>query len=318
MMGVNIEATQRFLRNDGKVLRFYAMWSDQNMYGEQRPYIVHYFLADDTVEVLEINLVNSGRDPFPTFLQRSKLPKDFREIRADVSRIGWTTDQSVQYYTEEDFKVGSEITVFSRNLFIAGCDAFTKNFYMENYGLTDADFPFLSMDDPVQEVPEMKPPEYNGFGTEEDSLGSFLYLTPKVPKVDFKKLMENDGLKLSFLARFVDPQPEDVNRRFNITFYMNNDTVSIFERFQRNSGFVGGKFLERRRVTNPASGLFFKPNDFRVGVILRINKYDFELMQADRWTLDFMANNPAIFSGGGGGSGGAPTVGAGYTQTAEL
>jgi hypothetical protein len=318
MMGVNIEATQRFLRNDGKVLRFYAMWSDQNMYGEQRPYIVHYFLADDTVEVLEINLVNSGRDPFPTFLQRSKLPKDFREIRADVSRIGWTTDQSVQYYTEEDFKVGSEITVYSRNLFIAGCDAFTKNFYMENYGLTDADFPFLSMDDPVQEVPEMKPPEYNGFGTEEDSLGSFLYLTPKVPKVDFKKLMENDGLKLSFLARFVDPQPEDVNRRFNITFYMNNDTVSIFERFQRNSGFVGGKFLERRRVTNPASGLFFKPNDFRVGVILRINKYDFELMQADRWTLDFMANNPAIFSGGGGGSGGAPTVGAGYTQTAEL
>lgn len=299
MMGVNIESTQRFLKNDGKVLRFYSVWSDQNMYGEQRPYVLHYFLADDTVEVLEVNQANSGRDPFPSFLQRSKLPKNHKEVRPDLSRIGWTTDQSVQYYTEEDLRVGSEITVFGRNLFIAGCDSFTKAFYMENYGMGEADFPYLNMDDPEEQVPEMQPPVYNGFGTEEDSLGSFLYLTPKVPKVNFKKLMENDGLRLSFLARFVNPQPEDVNRRFNVTFYMNNDTVSIFERFQRNSGFIGGKFLERRRVTNPATGLFFKASDFNVGAIHEINNFTFELMEGDQWTKNFMANNPAIFGGGG-------------------
>lgn len=301
MMGVNIESTQRFLKNDGKVLRFYSVWSDQNMYGEQRPYVVHYFLADDTVEVLEVNQANSGRDPFPSFLQRSKLPKNHKEVRPDLSRIGWTTDQSVQYYTEEDLRVGSEITVYGRNLFIAGCDSFTKAFYMENYGMTEADFPYLNMDDPEEQVPEMKPPEYNGFGTEEDSLGSFLYLTPKVPKVNFKKLMENDGLRLSFLAAFVNPQPEDLNRRFNVTFYMNDDTVSIFERFQRNSGFIGGKFLERRRVTNPSTGLFFKASDFQVGAVHQINHFTFELMEADQWTKNFMANNPAIFGGGGGG-----------------
>jgi len=296
MMGVNIEATQRFLKNDRKVLRFYTVWSDEKMYGEQRPYIVHYFLADDTVEVLEVAQPNSGRDLFPIFLQRSKLPKSFAETRPDVSRIGWTADQSVQYYTEEDFKVGCEITVYGRQLFICGTDTFTKQFFIDNYGLNEADFPYLIMDDPEIATPEMAPPSYNGFGSEEDSLGSFLYLTPKVPKVDFKKLMENDGKKLSFLAKLVNPKPEDVNRRFNVTYYMNNDTVSIFERFQRNSGFIGGKFLERSRMTNPASGLFFKPHDFSVNAQLTINQHEFVLLEADNWTEKFMANNPDCFN----------------------
>jgi hypothetical protein len=50
-MHAGIDATQKFLQNDGRVLRFYAQWDDDKMYGEIRPYIVHYFLADETVEV---------------------------------------------------------------------------------------------------------------------------------------------------------------------------------------------------------------------------------------------------------------------------
>jgi len=50
------------------------------MYGEIRPYIVHYFLADDTVEVQEVSIPNSGRDPFPSLLKRQKLPKNFHEV----------------------------------------------------------------------------------------------------------------------------------------------------------------------------------------------------------------------------------------------
>lgn len=296
MMGVHIPSTQRFLKNDRKVLRFYTVWSDEKMYGEQRPYIVLYYLADDTVSVLEVAQPNSGRDLFPVFLARSKLPKDFGEVRPDVSRIGWTADQSVQYYTEEDFRVGSYITVYGRKLFICGADNFTKQFYVDNYGLTDADFPLLIMDDPDESTPEMVPPPYNGFGSEEDSLGSFLYLTPKVPKVNFKKLMENDGKKLSFMAKLINPKNEDVNRRFNVTYFMNNDTVSVFERFQRNSGFIGGKFLERSRVTNPDTGLFFKPQDFFVGAKLNINQFNFELLEADLATSNFIQANPAIFN----------------------
>jgi hypothetical protein len=298
MMGVNIEGTQKFLTNDRKVLRFYTVWSDTDMYGEMRPYVLHYFLADDTVEVLEVTQLNSGRDPFPRFLQRRKLPKNHQETRADISRIGWTADLSVQYYTEEDFRIGTEIQLYGRKLFICGCDAFTKNFYKVNYGMTEADFPFINLDDEKPEPCMMQPPPYNGFGSEEDSLCSFLFLMPKIPKIDFKKLMENDGVRLSFLAKFVNPAPEDVNRRFNVTFFMNNDTVSIFEQFQRNSGFVGGKFLERSRQQNEDTGLYFTASDFSVGKVLTINKFKFELLEADQWTLNFMKNNPDIFGAG--------------------
>lgn len=294
-MGVEIQATQKFLKNDGKVLRFYCVWHDNQMYGEQRPYILHYFLADDTVEVLEVRQANSGRDPFSSLLSRQKLPKIFHEVAPDVSRIGWSSDQKVQYYTEEDFRVGSTVQVYGRKLVICGCDVFTKKFYISNLGLTEADFPVLNMEDPEPTIPRMEPPEYNGFGTEEDSLGSFLYLINKVPKIDFKKLMENDGLNLRFLAKFVDPASEDKNRRFILTYYMNNDTISIFEKFERNSGFVGGKFLERCRIKNPKTRHWFAPTDLHCGNQLQINHYNFELLEADNFTTEFKANNPGVF-----------------------
>lgn len=60
---------KQFLENDRKVLKFYV-FSDI-------PYIMHYYLADDTLEIREINYSNSGRDPFPLMLRRQKLPKKF-------------------------------------------------------------------------------------------------------------------------------------------------------------------------------------------------------------------------------------------------
>ncbi len=67
---------RQFLENNKKVLRFWCVWDDrQNMYGDRRPYVLHYFLEDDTVEILEVRDANSGRDPFPVFLKRGPLPK---------------------------------------------------------------------------------------------------------------------------------------------------------------------------------------------------------------------------------------------------
>jgi len=70
------------------VLRFYAHWNDVSPDGVaiKRPFIVHFFLADDTIEVLEGKEVNSGRDPFPALLKRMKLPKNF--IMKGVALVG--------------------------------------------------------------------------------------------------------------------------------------------------------------------------------------------------------------------------------------
>ena len=66
----------KFLQFDKKVLRFYGYWDDrESLYGEVHNLEIHYYLADDTIEIKEILPPNSGYDSGPLFLKRSKIPK---------------------------------------------------------------------------------------------------------------------------------------------------------------------------------------------------------------------------------------------------
>ena len=58
------------MANDRKVLRFYVF--------SEIPYILHYYLADDTMEVREIKSPNSGRGDFSLLLKRQRFPKKFK------------------------------------------------------------------------------------------------------------------------------------------------------------------------------------------------------------------------------------------------
>lgn len=70
------DTLKQFLDHDRKVLRFYCFWDDtESMFGDPRELILHYFLADDTIEIREVIPPNSGRDALPKFLRRCKLPK---------------------------------------------------------------------------------------------------------------------------------------------------------------------------------------------------------------------------------------------------
>ena len=65
-----------FLPQEGKVLRFYGRWVDeQGPSKEIRNFVVRFHLEDDTVEVGEVHDVNSGRYKAPLFLKRCRLPK---------------------------------------------------------------------------------------------------------------------------------------------------------------------------------------------------------------------------------------------------
>lgn len=62
---------------DRKVLCFHCCWDDsQSLFGDKLPYVLHYYLVDDTVEIRETKESTVGRDPFPIFLKRRKLPKN--------------------------------------------------------------------------------------------------------------------------------------------------------------------------------------------------------------------------------------------------
>ena len=46
-------------------------------------------------------------------------------------------------------------------------------------------------------------------------------------------------------------RPIDVDRRFIVSYFLSDDTILVFEPPQRNSGIIGGKFLERRKIKKP-------------------------------------------------------------------
>lgn len=71
----------KFVSWPWQVLRFYCVWDDrQSLYGDRRPLRLLFYLDDGTVEILEYCEPNSGRDPFPVFLQRGQLPKVIQSV----------------------------------------------------------------------------------------------------------------------------------------------------------------------------------------------------------------------------------------------
>lgn len=83
------------------MLKFFARF-------EGAPFIVHYFLADDTIEVREVALPNSGKDPFPVTFRRQKLPRQFA-----LNQPGQTYAEN--FVRAEDISVGSNLEVFGRS-----------------------------------------------------------------------------------------------------------------------------------------------------------------------------------------------------------
>lgn len=94
-----VPCMKQFLNLDRKVLRYYVF--------SEIPYIMHYFLADDTMEVREINYANSGKDPFPLLLRRQRFPKAY-----SLNQPGLSTLDS--FIKDSEIYCGMELTVFGR------------------------------------------------------------------------------------------------------------------------------------------------------------------------------------------------------------
>uniref|UniRef100_A0AAY4DGB5 EF-hand domain-containing family member C2 n=1 Tax=Denticeps clupeoides TaxID=299321 RepID=A0AAY4DGB5_9TELE len=319
---------KQFLDHDRNVLRFYCLWDDsENEFGDPRELILHYFLADDTIEIREVIYPNTGRDAVPKFLNRSKLPKHAPIPRRQPGEV---TDRTVlnvfgpvgrggryildslktgavqeEIYKDCDLTIGGVINVWGRKVLICDCDNFTKDYYHSRYGVEDFS-PVQYKEDPPPKPVRQVPP-YNGFGSEEDSLCSCQGLLPKPPQKDFKKMMEKDrqGLVsnvLRFMAKMETDSAIDRERTFIISFYLCDDTMGVFEPPQRNSGISGGKFLERGRVKKPGQQVFkskmseyFTAQDLYVGARLVINNQPFQLVDADEYTFNYMEEHALEF-----------------------
>lgn len=291
---------KQFIEMDCHVLRFFCVWDDRDsMFGDMKPYILHYYLVDDTVEIREIHEPNDGRDPYPVLLCRQRLPKDRNCLPSSfpVGVMEVSEHEVKEWLSPKDLGIGKTINIMGRKFLLYDCDVFTKDFYRVNFNIVD--FTPIQVKQPPSQSIQQELPPYNGFGSLEDSKQSCLSLVPQPPKKDFIKMLENDGKVLRFAAVMDSPRAEDEHRKFIISYYLSDDTMTIFEPPQRNAGILGGKFLERMRVAKPNSShdqpSFYKPQDFAIGTTIEVLKHKFTLTDADEYVLKHMEANAELF-----------------------
>mmetsp|Transcript_51051 Transcript_51051/g.118951 ORF Transcript_51051/g.118951 Transcript_51051/m.118951 type:complete len:628 (-) Transcript_51051:76-1959(-) len=281
------EKLQQYLENDRKVLRFNTFWDDHTKYGSRKYYTLHYYLADDTIEMLENLPRNAGCAPYPIFWRRSPLRKN-----PHIAPTPGMLEPPPVIYKPEDLVIGETIDVMGREIVLYDCDDFTRSFYRSYMNLEQA---CIKIEHPPLTHVKLKYPPYNGFGSEEDSLASCKGLVGKPPRRDEQKELADADKVLRFEAVLADDVEENENRRFVVAIWLGDNSVGVWELKQRNSGHAEGKFASKSRKKNPATGTWFQPADFYVGATVAINASPFRLNGADEKALCFMEENCAQF-----------------------
>jgi hypothetical protein len=212
-------------------------------------------------------------------LKRSKLPKD--PVLTHCPGMKMKKDE---YYEPKDLVLGNKIQIFGRSCLIFNCDDFTKAWFKET--LTIDMIPIeLSKPRPLLKHDEVPP--YLGYGSQEDSLASVKSLIMKPPKKDVQKIFKNDLHILRFEGKLVSANPDDENRNFIVSFYCGDDTIKVQEVAERNSGRIGGKFLDRNKQVNPISSQFYTEKDMVLGNLVLLGGYKFRLVQCDEYTQKY-------------------------------
>jgi EF-hand domain-containing protein 1 len=277
--GGRVASQKQFLDHDRKVLRFFT-----RELGGDLQYVWHYFLADDTCEIREVHFPNDGRDSFSIYLRRQRLPQTFDVNQPGQALIG------DNYLTCDEISFEKPLCAYGREFKIFGVDKSTQDFYLAKFKLH---FPLGDVEKPAARAPVVRQiPPHNGFGSEVDSLGYVFDLVPKKPKIDFFKYVDNDKKVLRYTAKFNTNVPEDVDRRFIISYYLADDTLSIFEPAQKNSGIIEGPFLERKKYKNIDNNMeFITPSELAIGGDIKVNGYCYTLLGCDDFSKKYLASH---------------------------
>ena len=240
-----------------------------------------------SVEVKEINEANNGKIPFPMLLKRKKLAK-----KPILTHYPGMSLKKEEFYEPADLIIGNQVFIFGRDCLIYDCDDFTREWYREVLGV---DMKPIALKKPRPNILYQPVPPYNGYGTLEDSLGSVYSLQPKPPKIDMKKMFKQDMHVLRFESKLISTEPDDEARRFIVSFYCGDDTIQVYEVCDKNSGRIGGKFMERKKHHNPVNQSYYVEKDFLLGHTIFLGGFKFQLLKADEYTEKYMEDNPDIF-----------------------
>lgn len=244
-------------------------------------------------------------------------PLDF-----SVCSIG--SSERIPHIDASEIIVGQTVNVYGRDMFIYGCDRSTETWYLKIHG--EKAIANIDISEPEAPKKEKQLPKHEGLaiGSEEDTLQNCLALNPKPPKKDYRKAFEKGGCVLRFEARIVrgkdddkssspscssplpsssssiivpnggdgttDASANDFERNFVLSFFLEDDTASVFEPPAKNGG-NGGKFLERGKIRDSTTGKAYTIEDMFVGNVLKLHKRCFKLIAADAFTLKTLSED---------------------------
>jgi hypothetical protein len=278
---------RQFLENDRKVLRFYGYWDDTTLYGARRYLVIHYYLADDTVEINTNYIRNVGRSTRErVFMKRGPL-----EINPTFAPMPGMIKAPSPILLPSDFEIGKCIPVYGREVFLYEADPATHEFYknymgkeMQNIKIPEELY-MNAAQDAVGVVKKLLPPPYvygRTLGSEQDTLAGCHQVTERSkPHRDMTKLFMYGNKCLRFEAKPENSVAEDAHRIFLIEYFIADNTLLVGDRHVRNSGCWDQKgpdsncckFKERdlpggeRRTINPDTGRPFEIWEFYVGAL---------------------------------------------------
>jgi hypothetical protein len=80
---------------------------------------------------------------------------------------------------------------------------------------------------------------------------------------------------LRFDAKLISTEMDDENRKFIVSFYCGDDNVQVYELCDKNSGRIGGKFLEKKKHKNPVTNDYYIEKDFLIGRTIFLGGHKF-------------------------------------------
>lgn len=101
---------------------------------------------------------------------------------------------------------------------------------------------------------------------------------------------------LSFTATLVSNNRDDALREFIVAYFVDDCSFSVMEKVIPNSGFPGGKFLQRTKAKNPETGECYQPDDITIGAIVTLSGWKFQLKDATEGTLKAMEAKSDMFT----------------------
>lgn len=288
------DTLRSFLEHSDTALEFYVTWDDRGsdeILGSKKYLVLRYHVATDEVEIFYKKGCDDGMGAL--FFKKDRLPK-FAMAHDDRARSCEDGDGSEDYFHWTDLRVGEEIRVLGRTMVVTKCTPATQRFYADHLGLDQNAREVVEVHT-KEPTPRRPVPPPTGFGGEEDSLASTKSLMPRVPVDNRPPDPRLEGKALRYDMVLDSDDPIDKIRRFQLSYFLADKSMSVYEQGVPNTGIPAGKFARRDKHKNPATGKVYEASELFLDAKVTVQGFRFRVTHADDFSLGYMESNSGLW-----------------------